>query len=521
MTHFKFFAKLSIKAKLNAVMLITSMVLLSVISIGLIGNEIVSLKRNLSSDLLTLADIMGSNGSIGLVFGNIQATADTLASLKAKPNVTEAKVFDQQGKAFAHYAVAPCDESIPAITLDSLYTEYSNESGGNAEILEQAFFHRDRVEVFKSILMDDKVIGTVYIQSNLDEMYLRLRHYAFMLAGVMFIALIIALLISTRLQQLITHPLFTLLTTINQVSTENNYALRATEGNHDEVGRLVEGFNGMLSKIEERDDEINTLNQRLTQENLRMGAELDVSRRLQKMLLPRTAELTAISRETALDIACYMEPAEEIGGDYYDVLYHDGMVKLSIGDVTGHGLESGVVMLMVQTAIRTLLNARINDPVLFLNLLNQTIFDNVQRMGTDKNLTLSTLDYRQGELHLYGQHEELLVIREGGQVERIDTLDLGFMIGLVDDISSFVDGVSVSLKPGDGIVLYTDGITEAQHKQSKKMYGVERLCQIISEQWHRPAQEIQEAVLDDLRHYMGPKKPLDDITLVVVKRVSE
>jgi serine phosphatase RsbU (regulator of sigma subunit) len=81
-----------------------------------------------------------------------------------------------------------------------------------------------------------------------------------------------------------------------------------------------------------------------------MSAELAVSRKLQQMLLPKEHELNQIP---GLEIAGFMEPATEVGGDYYDVLNHNGNVKIGIGDVTGHGLESGVVMLMTQTATRT------------------------------------------------------------------------------------------------------------------------------------------------------------------------
>ena len=84
------------------------------------------------------------------------------------------------------------------------------------------------------------------------------------------------------------------------------------------------------------------------------------------------------------------------GGDYYDVLVENGQVKIGIGDVTGHDLESGVLMLMVQTTVQALLLACIDNPEKFLNIINRTIYKNVQRMETDKNLTLSLLDYQEG-----------------------------------------------------------------------------------------------------------------------------
>jgi len=268
--------------------------------------------------------------------------------------------------------------------------------------------------------------------------------------------------------------------------------------------------------------EISVLNQSLEKENLRMGAELDVARHIQQMVLPKPEELEQIEE---LDIACFMEPADEVGGDYYDVLKRDGRIKIGIGDVTGHGLESGVLMLMVQTAIQTLLTTDITDPESFLSLVNEAIYNNAQRLQTDKNLTLSLLDYQPqqgiqpdgGILQITGQHEEILLVRKGGEVERIDTFDFGFIVGLQADISPFVAQHEISLQQNDGIVLYTDGITEAQNFQ-KKQYGVERLCQIISQNWHLSAHEIQNAVIADLRLHIGTQKVYDDITLLVLKQ---
>jgi serine phosphatase RsbU (regulator of sigma subunit) len=266
--------------------------------------------------------------------------------------------------------------------------------------------------------------------------------------------------------------------------------------------------------LSDANQQITTLNERLKAENMRMQAELDVARRLQQMVLPTKEELERIDE---LDIAGFMEPADEVGGDYYDVLEHNGRVKIGIGDVTGHGLESGVLMLMVQTAVRSLLISDITDSEVFLNRLNRIIYDSVQRMNSDKNLTLSLLDYQNGRLQITGQHEYVLRIDKESSVEVIDTFDLGFSVGIEEDIADFVSHKEISLQPGEGIVLYTDGITEAQNPD-KKMYELERLCEVISHNGHRSAKEIQEAVIADVRQYIDTQKVYDDITLLVLKR---
>jgi serine phosphatase RsbU (regulator of sigma subunit) len=253
---------------------------------------------------------------------------------------------------------------------------------------------------------------------------------------------------------------------------------------------------------------------RLEAENLRLSTELDITRRLQQMLLPTETELRQIQ---GLDIAGYMQPADEVGGDYYDVLEHNGTVKIGIGDITGHGLESGVLMLMVQTAVRTLLINNETNAVNFLSTLNQTIYQNLQRMGCDKNLSLALIDYHQGVLTVSGQHEQMIVLRSNGTIERIDTIDLGFPIGLAETIAEFVAEATVQLYPGDGVVLYTDGITEAEDMNGVQ-YGLERLCEVLRTNWHSSACEIRQAVIDQVWQHIGEQKVHDDITLLILKQ---
>lgn len=326
---------------------------------------------------------------------------------------------------------------------------------------------------------------------------------------------------------------------------------------HDELGVLVASLNALLGSsqqgLDQRDraqgeltaltqdlerrvaertreleaasEEIHSLNRMLKAENLRMGAELDVSRRIQQMLLPTETELAQIH---GLDVATFMEPASEVGGDYYDILQAgDGRLRIGIGDVTGHGLESGVVMLMTQSAVRTLVTSDEGDAVRLLDVLNRTIYKNVERMGSDKNLTLALLDYRPdapegehgiaGHVRVSGQHESIIVVRQGGKVELIDTMDLGLPIGLVDDVKDFVAEITILLHPGDAVVLYTDGITEAADS-AHNLYGLERLCQVVAEHWQDNAEAIKEAVVADVRRHIGGQALYDDLTLIVLKQ---
>jgi serine phosphatase RsbU (regulator of sigma subunit) len=269
-------------------------------------------------------------------------------------------------------------------------------------------------------------------------------------------------------------------------------------------------------QLGEANTQIIALNDSLKDDNVRMKSELNVTRQIQQKILPKKEELLQIE---SLDIAGFMQPASEIGGDYYDIISSNGRVKIGIGDVTGHGLESGMLMLMAQTSVRTLLENNETDPQKFLNTLNRTIYHNVKRMESDKNMTLCLLDYDDGRVRISGQHEEILIIRRGGMVQKIDTMELGFPIGLEVEISHFVAYADLQLLPGDIIVLYTDGITEAENA-SGELYGLKGLTQVVKDNWQKSAEEIKQAVIDDLWQYIGDRNLLDDITLVVLKQKS-
>lgn len=311
----------------------------------------------------------------------------------------------------------------------------------------------------------------------------------------------------------------------------------------DEIGLLALAFNTMANQIrelinnlEEKVDErtaelaianeelatanqkILTLNERLKAENIRLATEVEITRELQQMILPKTQELLKIS---GLQIAGFMEPAEEVGGDYYDVLQDaDGNIKIGIGDVTGHGLESGVLMIMAQTAVRTLLESQETESKKFLDTLNRVLYKNVERMNSDKNMTLAILDYSEGFVKLSGQHEQVIVVRTNGAVELIDTLDLGFPIGLDSEIADFIDEIKISLNPEDIIVLYTDGITEAENLNNEQ-YGLSRLCEVVRSHRFESADRIKQAVIQDLKAYIGQQTIYDDITLLIIKKNSK
>jgi PAS domain S-box-containing protein len=295
--------------------------------------------------------------------------------------------------------------------------------------------------------------------------------------------------------------------------TDRKLAEEAAEAASRTKSQLLAEISGLYDQMKVFSDWIAKTNKVVKVENARMSSELEITQRLQQMMLPRDEDMRKIP---GLDISGSMEPATEIGGDYYDVVCNDGGVVIGIGDVTGHGLESGVIAIMVQTAVRTLLASGHFESRKFFEALNRVIYDNVRRMRCDRNLTLSLLHYQDKVVTISGQHEEVLVVRGDGILERHDTLNLGFPLGLEEDISNFIGEATVPLRSGDVMVAYTDGVTEAVN-DAGIAFGVERLCEVVRTCHQQPAGAIREAVLSSLRNYTEGQNLLDDVTLLVIK----
>lgn len=270
----------------------------------------------------------------------------------------------------------------------------------------------------------------------------------------------------------------------------------------------------MLNEISIANRQLEVYAEKLKDESQRLRAEVNIAREIQTMVLPSQEEIEKIEE---LDVACLMRPADEVGGDYYDIIKIDDLITIGIGDVTGHGLSSGIIMLMAQTAIRTLAEMRIRDSKEFLAVLNRVLYANIERIRAGKNMTLSIISYRDGEYVVSGQHESVIICRTDGTIENYDTLEYGFYVGLLPDISEQVNTFRLSLAPGDIMLLYSDGVTEAENSEGEQ-FGLERMCDVVNNSRELHPEKIKFKLIKMLYNFMGATEIYDDITFMVIKQ---
>jgi phosphoserine phosphatase RsbU/P len=246
-------------------------------------------------------------------------------------------------------------------------------------------------------------------------------------------------------------------------------------------------------------------------ERQRLAHELELAARIQASVLPQQLIVSG------LEISASMLPATEVGGDCYDVLPFEGGAWLSIGDVAGHGLGPGVVMMMLQSSVAAVLTANpACTPAAALDVVNAVLFDNVkQRLSQREHATLMLLRYESnGRIVFAGAHEEPLIYRaRSGVCEALPAP--GLWVGIKENVSDQMPESECRLEPGDVLLLYTDGAIEAMNS-SREQYGMERLARELATVHAEPVERIRDHLLRCVQRWMDKQR--DDITLVVARQ---
>jgi diguanylate cyclase (GGDEF)-like protein len=357
----KITGKTSIRKKLMQLLLLTSSSALLLAVLGFAANDWLSWRHAMFDRLRTQADIIGFNTIAALTFSDPEAALDTLSSLKKEADIVGAALFSQQGQLFAHYAREA--ENIPSAVPDK-------DSG----IIDGNLF------VVSPIVFDGERIGSIMVISDLSAWKHRQLLELAIGAGVFSLSLLVALLLSSRLQRLVSEPILKLARTARHVSESQDYSVRAEKLSADEIGALVDDFNGMLGQIQLRDLELQKARDEL-EEKVRMRTlELtELTRQLEHQAYYDT--LTGLSNRVTFDDHLRLATGQaKREGRHIAVMFLDLDRFKVINDTLGHAVGD---KLLVQVAQRLKACLRDTDTLArlggdeFAVLLPQT------RQGTD------------------------------------------------------------------------------------------------------------------------------------------
>jgi two-component system sensor histidine kinase/response regulator len=251
-------SKLSIKQKLLAIIMLTVGVALGLACSTLLAFEFSEHLSWIKTDLQTTAEMIGEGSTAALSFDDPKSAKELLARLKGQPRVVAACIYSSDGKVFAVYTHSPAAP---------LFIPPAPRPAGHA-------FERGRLVLFQPVRLDGQAIGTIYLESGLEDLYLGLIRSLSAMVAILLLSGSIAYLMAVRLQRVISEPVLDLARTAKTVTLEKNYAVRAARHSDDELGALIEGFNEMLAEIQRRDSSLEQHGHSLEEEVSARTAEL-------------------------------------------------------------------------------------------------------------------------------------------------------------------------------------------------------------------------------------------------------
>lgn len=227
--------------------------------------------------------------------------------------------------------------------------------------------------------------------------------------------------------------------------------------------------------------------------------------------------LTEFPTDKGLDIAASLHPAEVIGGDCYDLLRADDeQLMMYIGDVTGHGIPAGIVMAHANSILTTL--ARFCTSPLEILVEANSLLQRKIKQGTFMTTLLCQWDVKKKKFSYTSAGHERMIHYQAAKKKVNIYPPGGVALGIMNDIRSLVHEVEVPIEKDDFVVLYSDGIPEAESKKKEKL-GMDRFSDIIANNAHyKDAQNIHDRIMSDVYEFMGNKENGDDITLLILKR---
>jgi sigma-B regulation protein RsbU (phosphoserine phosphatase) len=341
---------------------------------------------------------------------------------------------------------------------------------------------------------------TYVVLRSLDEALAPARQLTTSVLAIAGAGLLFAIVLAFALARRLSRPVERLVELSHRLA-QGDLDARARPSGAKEIKKLAVAMNAMTERLAQ--------SRRQLAEKERLEREMEIAMNIQTSMLPRSFDVTG------LDIAARMIPADEVGGDYYDIIPVADGCWIGIGDVAGHGLTAGLEMMMVQSVVAALVGkAPDAAPKDHVAILNRILYENIhERLQQGEHVTFTLLRYQHGTLTFAGAHEEILVCRAAtGKCETHDTP--GTWLAGMRDVTGVTHDTRIELAPGDLVVLYTDGMTEARAADGEQ-FGLERMAALVERHRRAGVEAIRDHLIAAAEAWQVRRD--DDLSVVVLR----
>jgi serine phosphatase RsbU (regulator of sigma subunit) len=356
----------------------------------------------------------------------------------------------------------------------------------------------DKHELFTLIVNPFQNLFHFYFGAQADDYVSTLLQITAGITVTLFVFYVLAVLFAAVL-------IFSITRAVNRIEKgtkaveRGDFTYRINMKPQNQLGEMAQSFDRMTESIA-------TLLVNVA-ENERLQSEIEIAASIQRNLLPKEGP-----QFRGVSFSAHFEPTASIGGDYYDVFNIDKTrLAVAIGDVSGHGLSTGLVMAMVKAAITTLVEEGAEETSLF-HRLNDLVYRSTERRAF-MTLAFTIFDLERGTIrHTNAGHLYPYLLREGQPPRGIEVPSLP--LGVRSTINTRT--AEVDLQEGDAIVYLSDGIVEAQDENGEP-FGFDHLERLLSQSTDRSPSTIRDQILEAVARHCGTRPADDDRTVMILR----
>lgn len=416
-------------------------------------------------------------------------------------NVVQAAVIDAEGRVVA---VVGAPEGTPSGEVSPEVVRSGRQFLilGNPQPVTLSLGRQ--IGVLTRLEIPNRPAHALFLQHRLDRGIALVRNTVIYVSVFAVVLIVLSLFAAYRLSRQLSRPIDELARGVREYG-DGNLDFQFDHQTKDEFQELVEAVGDMAGSLKDARDE-------LEQETLRrerLEHELHIAAELQLALLPESPP----SVEGA-ELLGWSRPAREVGGDFYDFVdLGSGRIAVAIGDATGKGLPAALLVTECWSILRTLMEES-HSPGELLYRTNRALCRRTRITARFVTLFITVIDFdRRRITYASAGHNPPLLLGQGGRSLCLRADD-GFPLGIVPE--GPYSEHSLELVPGDTLLLYSDGLPEAQN-ECGDMYGEHRIQQMIAKYGERPLLELLAGLKHDMDSHVRNAEIHDDVTLVGVR----
>jgi phosphoserine phosphatase RsbU/P len=508
MGYYKVFRLKSLAVKLFLLYCFLAIVNMSIITTVIYENQVELIVENAKyrireraeSAASSLADFIRDASSSNIFTSDKKGIVGVLESIAVKSSAVYA-VFDEKGNVFASsHAFVFLKKDI----IDGMAAISGRDFAGR-KYFSDVDPSNYTVSYYIPVLTGNFEDRIVVFRYNVSEIRTRLNELYKMVLFIILLIVAVHILLGFILYNIFVKPVSHLhQTSINL--RQGDLSARVGISSKDEIGELGIAFNEMATSIQ-------TKVKKLTDYNNTMNLELSIASDVQRIIFPKSGRIF-----DKFNAAFYQVPYGKVCGDYYDIFdFGNGRYGFLIADVSGHGTPAALLTMLVKEIFKRFATTA-KDPSALLSKVNYELCDILEKgeSGMVLYMTCFLTIIENNTLYYSGAgHPYPLIIRNNEK--SISTLSSeGLILGIDKNIKDMHNTQSIQVKSGDKIIMYTDGVTEA-NIQNGKAFGITRLIQSVQKSYNKAPQEIIDEIVSDLSSFCDITSIKDDTTIVIIE----